>query len=119
MAVLRTINSRNYPSGQRTITSANIPAGYRTLKFTFTDETWPAGFVLSAAFEASPDNGTTWNFVGGFTAEDGWVNPITGLPEPRWINVPLGFVSTTQTSLRGTFTASQSFNTEITIEGFA
>ena len=119
MAIIRTINSRNYPAGQRTITSGAVPAGYSFLKFTFTDDAWPAGFTLSASFEVSPDNGATWRFVGGFTAADGWVNPGTGLPEPRWVMVPLGFVSTNQTSVRGSFSSNQSFNTGITIEGFA
>lgn len=119
MAVLRTIDPRNYPAGQRTITSAAVPSGYRSFKFSFTDESWPVGFILTANFEVSPDNGTTWKAVAGKSSVGGWINPVTGLPDARFVSADIGFTTTSQTMLRGTFNANQSFRTGITIEGFA
>jgi len=118
VAIIRVIPSASYQSENRPISDFPVPPGYSYLKFTFDDETWPVGFNLDAQFQISRDNGNTFRPVGGLTATEAWVNPGSGLIEPRFVMVSLGFVSAPQTRLQGNFTPNNTFNTRITVEGF-
>ncbi|MCI0517228.1 MAG: hypothetical protein L0Y45_05265 [Woeseiaceae bacterium] len=122
--ILRTIAQQAYSQGHRTLASSALPAGLNRLRFSFSNVGWTDSMSLSAAFQIAPD-GVTWGDAVGLIMNGRWRNPITGLRDVHFINMPLTQTTTAAARIIGAFslydptnTALQ-FQTEIVIEGFA
>lgn len=89
----------NYAEGTYTLPSSVVPSAARAVSFSIarctsaTPTIWPSASVkISVSLEVSIDNGATWRFLSGYTAEGGIVGK-NGVEAPKssfYVDLPSG-----------------------------
>lgn len=121
MAVLLSVNSRNYVADRREFQAPQaLDASVSVIKIRLTRESWPLGNpIIEAAFEISLDGGVNWIFLGAMTFAGGVVlQKGVAMPEASFTLMPIPGVGQAGRLIRGVVENFQNLSTAITIEAF-